>query len=114
VKLLRPSFEGNRFTVRTDRSALTWFFNADGNSAPRLTGWRLGLAHFDFIVKYNPDVQNQPADGMSRLVTLSHDNSAVDDGIPSYVVADDATKESVATPGPTLQNAVLELSWAEQ
>jgi hypothetical protein len=52
VKLLRPYLEGNRFTVRTDHIALTWLFNADGSSTSRLTRWRLGLAQFDFIVKY--------------------------------------------------------------
>jgi hypothetical protein len=54
VKLLRPYLEGNRFTVRTNNSALTWLFNADGNSTPQLTRWRLGLAQLDFIVKYRP------------------------------------------------------------
>jgi RNase H-like domain found in reverse transcriptase/Integrase zinc binding domain len=109
VKLLRPYLEGNRFTVRTNHSALTWLFIADGNSTPRLTRWRLGLAQFDFIAKYRPGVQHQPADGVSRLVTLSHDSSAVEDNIPYCVVADDAIKESVHTPGPALEDAVLEL-----
>jgi hypothetical protein len=67
VKKLRPYLEGNLFTVRTDHSALTWLFNADGNSTPQLTCWRLGLAQFYFIVKYRPGVQHQPADGVSRL-----------------------------------------------
>jgi RNase H-like domain found in reverse transcriptase len=44
VKLLRPYLEGNRFTVRTDHSTLTWLFNDDGNSTPRFTRCRLGLA----------------------------------------------------------------------
>jgi RNase H-like domain found in reverse transcriptase len=108
VKLLRPYLDGNRFTVRTDHSALTWLFNADDNSTPRLTRWRLGLSQFDFIVKYRPGVQHQPADGVSRLVTLGHDNSAVEDEIPCCVVADDTSKESVPSPGPTLEDAVLE------
>jgi RNase H-like domain found in reverse transcriptase len=108
VKLLRPYLESNRFTVRTDHSALTWLFNADGDSTPQLTRWRLGLAQFDFIVKYRPGVQHQPADGVSRLVTLGHDGSAVEDEIPCCVVADDASKESVPIPGPTLEDAVLE------
>jgi RNase H-like domain found in reverse transcriptase len=56
VKLLRPYLEGNRFTVRTDHSALTWLFNADDNSTPRLTRWRVGLAQFNFIVEYRPGV----------------------------------------------------------
>jgi RNase H-like domain found in reverse transcriptase len=86
VKLLRPYFEGNRCTVRTDHSALTWLFNADGNITPRLTRWRLGLAQFDFNVKYRRGVQHQPADGMSRLVILDHDNSVVEDEIPCCVV----------------------------
>jgi hypothetical protein len=108
VKLLRPYLEGNRLTVRTDHSTLTWLLNADGNSTPRLTRWRLGLAQFDFVVKYRPGVRHQPADGVSRLVTLGHDSSAVEDEIPCCVVADDATKESVPTPEPTLEDAVLE------
>jgi hypothetical protein len=108
VKLLRLYLEGNRFTVRTDHSGLTWLFNADGNSTPRLTRWLLGLAQFDFIVKYRPGVQHQPADGVSRLVTLGHDSSVAGDGIPCCIVADDATQESVPTPGPTLEDAVLE------
>jgi RNase H-like domain found in reverse transcriptase len=37
VKLLRPFIGGNRFTVRTDNSALTCLLNADSNSTPRLT-----------------------------------------------------------------------------
>jgi hypothetical protein len=45
---------------------------------------------------------------VSRLVTLGHDSSAVEDDIPCCVVADDATKESVPTPEPTLEDAVLE------
>jgi RNase H-like domain found in reverse transcriptase len=108
VKLLRPYLEGNRFTVRTDHSTLTWFFNADGKSTPRLTRWRLGLVQFDFIVKYRPGVQHQSSDGVSRLVTLNHDSSVVEDEIPCCVVADDATKESVPSTGPTLEDAVLE------
>jgi RNase H-like domain found in reverse transcriptase len=56
VKLLRPYLEGNRFTVRTNHSRLTCLFNADGNSTPRLMCWRLGLAQFDFIVKYRAGV----------------------------------------------------------
>jgi hypothetical protein len=72
VKLLRPYLEGNCFTVRTDHSALTWLLNANVNRTPRLTRWRLGLAQFDFIVKYCPGVQHQPADGVSRLVTLGN------------------------------------------
>jgi RNase H-like domain found in reverse transcriptase len=108
AKLLRPYLEGSRLTVRADHGALTWLFNADGNSTPRLTLWRLGLAQFDFIVKYRPGVQHQPADGVSRLVTLGHDSSAVEDEIPCCVVADDASKESVPTPGPTLEDTVLD------
>jgi RNase H-like domain found in reverse transcriptase/Integrase zinc binding domain len=108
VKLLRPYLEGNRFTVRTDHSVLTGFSNADGNSTPLLTRWRLGLAQFYFIVKYHPGVQHQPADGLSRLVTLGHDNSAVEAEISCCAVADDATKESVPTPGPTLEDTILE------
>jgi hypothetical protein len=46
---------------------------------------------------------------MLRLVTLGHDSSAVEVEIPCCVVADDASKESVPTPGPTLEDAVLEL-----
>jgi Integrase zinc binding domain len=83
-------------------------FNADGNSTPRLTRWRLGLAQIDSIVKYRPGLQHQPADGVSRIVTLDHDSSIVEDDIPCCVVADDATKESIPTPGPTLKVAVLE------
>jgi hypothetical protein len=51
VKLLRPNLEGNRFIVRTNHSALTWLLNADGNSTPRFTRWRLALEQFYFIVK---------------------------------------------------------------
>jgi hypothetical protein len=83
-------------------------FNADGNGTPRLTRWRLGLAQFDLVVKYRPGVQHQPADDVSRLVTLGHDISAVEDEIPCCVVADDATKESVFTSEPMLEYAVLE------
>jgi RNase H-like domain found in reverse transcriptase/Reverse transcriptase (RNA-dependent DNA polymerase) len=108
VKLLRSYLEGNLFTVRTDHSALTWLFNADGNSTPRLARWRLVLEQFDFIVKYRSGVQNQPADGASRLVAIGHDIPAVEDDIPCCEVADDATKESVSTPGPPLEDAVLE------
>jgi RNase H-like domain found in reverse transcriptase len=79
VKLLRPYLDDSLFTVRTDYSAQTWLFNADGNSNPRLTRWRLGLAQFHFIVKYRSGVQHQPADGVSRLVTLGHDSTAVED-----------------------------------
>jgi hypothetical protein len=39
---------------------------------------------------------------------LDHDSFAVDDENPCCVVADDASKESVPTPGPTLEDAVLE------
>jgi Integrase zinc binding domain/RNase H-like domain found in reverse transcriptase len=108
VKQLCPYLDGNRLTVRTDHSGLTWLFNADGDSNPRLTRWRLGLAQFDFVVKYRPGVQHQPADGVSRLVPLGHDSSAVEDEISCCVVADYASKESVPTPGPTLIDAVLE------
>jgi hypothetical protein len=108
LKLLRPYLEGNRFKVRTDHSELTWLFNADSNSTLRLTRWRLGLAQFDFIFKYRPVVQHQRADGVSRLVNLGHDSSAVEDEITCCVVADDATREPVPTPGPTLEDAVLE------
>jgi hypothetical protein len=108
VKLLRPYLEGNRFTVRTNHSALTWLFNADGNSTPRLKRWRLSLAQLYFIDKYRSGVQHQPADGVSTLVTLGHDSSAVENDIPCCVVADDAIKESVATTGTTLEDAVLE------
>jgi Integrase zinc binding domain len=45
---------------------------------------------------------------VSTLVTFGHDNSAVEDKIPCCVVADDATKESVPTPGLTLEDTVLE------
>jgi hypothetical protein len=83
-------------------------FDADGNRTSRLTRWRLGLAQFDFIIKCRPGVQHQPADGVSRLVPLGYDSSAVEDEIPCCVVADDASKESVPTPGPTLEDAVLE------
>jgi hypothetical protein len=68
-----------------------------------------GPSAVDFTVKYRPGVQHQPSDGVSRLVTLGHDSSAVEDEIPCCVVADDASKESVPTPGPTLTDAVLEL-----
>jgi hypothetical protein len=45
---------------------------------------------------------------VSRLVTLGHDSSAVENDIPCCVVADDAIKESVPTTGTTLEDAVLE------
>jgi hypothetical protein len=45
---------------------------------------------------------------VSRLVTLGHDSSVVEDEIPCFVVVDDASKESVPTPGPRLVEAVLE------
>jgi hypothetical protein len=41
-----------------------------------------------------------------RLVTLGHDCSAVEDEILYCVVADDASKK-VPTPGPTLEDAIL-------
>jgi hypothetical protein len=44
---------------------------------------------------------------VSRLVTLGHDSSAIEDEILCCVVADDTTKESLPKPGPTLEDAVL-------
>jgi hypothetical protein len=45
---------------------------------------------------------------VSRLVALGHDGSAVEDEIPCCVVADDSSKESMPSPKPTLEDAVLE------
>jgi RNase H-like domain found in reverse transcriptase/Integrase zinc binding domain len=108
VKLLRPYLEGNSFIVPTDHCGLIWLFNADGTSTPRLTRWRSGLAQFDFLVKYHPGVQHQTPDGISRLVTVGHDNSAVENEIPCCVVAEGITKESVPVPCPTLEDSILE------
>jgi hypothetical protein len=45
---------------------------------------------------------------VSRLVTLGHDSSAYEDEISCCVVADDAARDYVPTPGLTLEDAVLE------
>jgi hypothetical protein len=45
---------------------------------------------------------------VSRLVPLCHDISTVEEEILCCVVADDAKNEYVPTPGPTLEDAVLE------
>jgi hypothetical protein len=84
---LRPHLEGNRFTIRTDHSALTCLFNDDGTSTARLKRWQLRLAQFDFNIRYRPGVQHQPTGGVARLVTLGHDNSAVEKEIPFCLVA---------------------------
>jgi hypothetical protein len=85
IKRLRPYLEGARFTVRTDHSALVWLFSVDGDNK-RLARWRLCLAEYDFTVKYRPGAQNQPADGISRINTLGHDPSEVEDDIPCVLV----------------------------
>jgi RNase H-like domain found in reverse transcriptase len=89
IKRLRPYLEAARFTVRTDHSALTWLFSVDGENR-RLSRWRLCLAEYNFVVKYRPGIQNQPADGISRLCTSGHDQLDIADEIPCIVVRDSA------------------------
>jgi hypothetical protein len=50
VRLLKPYLERERFTVRTDHSALRWMYTATEGNA-RVLRWRLALAEFDFSVE---------------------------------------------------------------
>jgi hypothetical protein len=85
IKRLRPYLEGQKFIVRTDHAALTWLLSVDGENR-RLARWRLCLAEYDFIVKYRPGVQNQPADGPSRIVTSGHDCEELENDVPCVLV----------------------------
>jgi RNase H-like domain found in reverse transcriptase len=85
---LRSYLEGLKFIVRTDHTALTWLFSVDGENR-RLARWRLCLAEYDFVVKYRPGVQNQPADGLSRIVTSGHDCEELEKDVPCVVVKQD-------------------------
>jgi hypothetical protein len=54
-----------------------------------LARWRFFLAEYDFVVKYRPGIQNQPADGLSIIVTVGHDYEELENDVPCVVVRQD-------------------------
>jgi RNase H-like domain found in reverse transcriptase/Reverse transcriptase (RNA-dependent DNA polymerase) len=85
VRLLRPYLERERFTVRTDHSALRWMYTATDSNA-RVLRWRLALAEFDFSVEYRPGRVNQAADAMSRLQTRYIQGGTSEVDVPVLIV----------------------------
>jgi hypothetical protein len=81
--LLRPYLEGTSFTVRSDQVALKWLLSFKDPSG-RLARWRLRLAEFDFTIQYRPGIQNNLADGCSRVQSKGSDENKCDDAIPCF------------------------------
>ena len=65
-KTFRHYLQGNKFTLVTDHSPLTWLMNSR-----TLTGqharWALCMQDFDFTIKHRPGVTHQNADTLSRF-----------------------------------------------
>jgi len=79
--LLRPFFEGTRFTVRTDHAALKWMLHMDGAHG-RLMRWRLRLVEFNYVVQTRPGASHHAVDTMSRISTPAGDKGAIPDAVP--------------------------------
>ncbi|CAH8497738.1 unnamed protein product [Dicrocoelium dendriticum] len=60
---------GRRFILRTDHSALTALLSngSKGCRPMRIARWYARLLNYDFEIVYRPGLQNQIADGLSRL-----------------------------------------------
>jgi hypothetical protein len=58
-------FFGNRLTVRTEHSALTYLHTFAGNNS-RLMRWSLRLAEFDFFIEHRPRTLIKHVHALSR------------------------------------------------
>jgi hypothetical protein len=75
-KQFRCYFYWKRFTVRTDRSALTYLHKVAGNN-PRLLRWGLRLTEFDFSIEHRPGTQIRYVDAVSRHVQAVHTSKII-------------------------------------
>ena len=66
VSVFRPYVHGQRFTLITDCSALTWL-KEHPSPPPKLARWLLKLSEFDFDIVHRSGKQNRAADALSRL-----------------------------------------------
>ena len=80
--------KGQKFVVWTDHAALTWRFLVDRDNRS-LARCRLCLTEYDFVVKFRPVLKNQPADGLSRIVTSGHDYGELENEVHCVVVKHD-------------------------
>jgi Reverse transcriptase (RNA-dependent DNA polymerase)/RNase H-like domain found in reverse transcriptase/Integrase zinc binding domain/Chromo (CHRromatin Organisation MOdifier) domain/Aspartyl protease len=65
---------GRHFVVRTDHLSLR-YFNTQKRLSERQARWRDELTHYDFEIAYEPGVNNQAADGLSRRPDLEADGA---------------------------------------
>lgn len=57
---------GNKFTIRTDHSALAWLSTVC-ETTNRLARWAIVLGEFDFTIEYRKGKNNANADYVSRV-----------------------------------------------
>ena len=82
---LRAYLQGQRFTIRTELEPLRLVLNLS-DATGRLDRWRLRLAEFDYVCEYRPGVENNVADGVSRLGTTGGDTGPVEDEVPCFLI----------------------------
>lgn len=79
--LLRPYFEGYRFTDRTDHDALKWSLNLTDSTA-KLVRLQLRLSEFELDVFHHAVIIHQEADAISPVKATGIDQKPMDDCIP--------------------------------
>jgi len=71
-----------KFIVITDQQGVAFLFDTQPRNRiknSKLCRWRLGLAEYQFQIQYRPGNLNAVADALSRIASVSSDNSFVHD-----------------------------------
>ena len=78
IETFRHYLYGQKFTILCDHNPLVYLDNTK-NKHSKVVRWRLGLAEYQYTIKYKPGRKNTNADALSRVATNQISNSSETD-----------------------------------
>lgn len=107
ILILRPYFEGHRFTIRTGHAALRWILNM-GDVSVKMARWSLGIEEVELDIVHRPGVKHQAAGALWRVQTNGADTSPLMDYRPVLLLQD---QNATLTPTQCVYEVCDEKVW---